>query len=111
MAYSDLFFYREGPSQYTSEWGYAGISVPKAGHKPTLTFRKEGMCELHSNRVLVPNLTFTLFLLLDHSKISSQKLEATVHLQISSGFPLAIGLKELFSIGLWRKGINIDQSR
>ena len=67
--------------------------------------------QLHSNRVLVPNLNFTLSLLLDHTKISSQKLEATEHLQISSGFPLAIGFEELFSIGLWGKGINIDQSR
>lgn len=30
--------------------------------------------------------------------------------QIASAFPLATGLKELFSIGLWGEGINVNQS-
>lgn len=81
--------------------------------KPALTLRKEGIGnprQGHSSGVLVPRLTLTLSLPLHHSKIRSPNSQATAYLQISSDFPLASGLKELFPIGLWGEGVNIDQS-
>lgn len=66
--------------------------------------------QCHSHGVLIPNPMSTLSLPLDHSKLISEKSQATVYSQISSGFPLATGLKELFSIGLGGEGVNVDQS-
>lgn len=54
---------------------------------------------------------FWFSLPLHQGKVSSQKSQAKAHLQIASAFPLATGLKELFSIGLWGEGINVNQSR
>lgn len=53
---------------------------------------------------------FWFSLPLHQGKVSSQKSEAKAHLQIVSAFPLATGLKELFSIGLWGEGIHVNQS-
>lgn len=71
--------------------------------------RKEGLCKQHVSSCTEPS--FLIFHTLLHSTITSQKSWAAGHLQLASSFPLAIGFKELSSIGLWGEGINIDQSQ